>query len=234
MWLYVELASMSPREWITLLGVGLENRFYNFRLGWQELARFWSLAWWWRLKLARGLTYLAANPFRLSRQEGRQTELSENDLIFGETPFSTCYRLLEKVEASPADRVVELGCGRANLLFVSALAFGCRGTGVEVLDGFVERGRALALSLSLENELEFVKADFRLENLPVGQIYFLSPTTLETESWRLLQDRMLEAPPGARAIVLSTPLPRLGWKTVERLTLPYSWGDTVTFLQERL
>lgn len=223
---------MSAGEWFTLLGVGVENSLYNLGLDLREARAFGGQGWWWRLRLARRLTY-PAGPFGLARREGRTSQLSDNDSIYGETPLLTAWELLHELGAGPQDRLVELGCGRANLLFVGALAFGCRGLGQEAMGGFVHRCRLQAARLGIGG-LEFEQSNYLDGPLPDGTLYFLSPTTLDDESWRSLQQLMHEAPQGARCVTLSSPLPKLAWTTLSEQTRNYSWGSTRVFVQERL
>lgn len=205
---------------------------YNARLSLQEARELGSCAWWWRLRLAMRLAYLFQNPFRLSRREGRSTELPADDLIYGETPILTAWSILRELAAGPEDRVVDLGSGRGQTVFVAALAFGCRGLGLEVLPSFIERSRAIARSLSLDS-VEFRQADVRSEDLPEASIYFLAPTTLTESSWSALKRMMLRAPEGARAVSITSPLPELGWETLDVRKRPYSWGLSTTYLQRR-
>ncbi|MGE0490409.1 MAG: hypothetical protein AB7S38_14465 [Vulcanimicrobiota bacterium] len=223
---------MSVGEWFTLLGVGLENSLYNLRLDLKEARVLGRERWWWRLRLARRLTY-PRGPFGLARREGRASELSENDCIYGETPILTAWQLLQELRAGPEDHLVELGCGRANLLFVGALAFGCQGSGQEVMGGFVDRCSLQVRRLGLEG-LTFEQRNYLDGPLPQGTLYFLSPTTLEDDSWKTLQTLMHEAPSGARCVTLSSPLPKLAWTTLSEQSRNYSWGSTRVFIQQRL
>lgn len=224
---------MSWRELPGLIGLGLGNLFYNSRLTWRERREFGGKRWYRRLVLARSATYLGVNPFKMVRREGRRLEMDPEDLIYGETPIATAFRLLEKVGCGPQDRICDLGCGRASYNFVGALAFDCRGYGSDVIEGFIRRNQALAKSLSLEDKLEFEVRDAREGELPEGTIYCLAPTTYSEESWQVLSRKMAQARPGARAICLSRELPSLAWKMLEQLELPFSWGENRVFLMER-
>lgn len=220
-------------ELATLTVVGLENRLYNAGLGLREAARLGGRGWWWRLRLAVRLAYLLDSPFRLSRREGHATGVSPDDLTYGETPVLTAWQILSELEAGPDDVVVDLGCGRGLVVLVANLAFGCRALGLDVVPSFVQRGTALARSLSLEG-VEFRLADFRSEALPEATLYFLAPTTLEPASWERLQHTMLAAPTGARAVCLTSPLPPLGWETTDVRKRAYSWGAATTYVQRRI
>lgn len=225
-------SSVSPREFLVLAGVGLENKFYNARLFWREARELGSQLWWWRLRLAMRLAYLFESPFRVSRREGPGAGLPWDDLIYGETPVLTAWQILSELGVGPDDTVVDLGCGRGHTVLVAALAFGCRGVGLEVLPSFVKRSHALARSLSLET-VEFLQADYRFEELPEATVYFVAPTTLTSESLSVLKHKMLAAPEGAMAVSITSALPRLGWETLDVRKRAYSWGLATTYLQRR-
>ena len=223
---------MSPKEFFGLVHLGLTNKFYNARLNWSDRRRFGKQRWFWRLRLARGLSYLGVNPFKLSRRQGRRVEIAEQNLIYGETPIGTAYDILEELGANEEDTLVDLGSGRGTWNFVAALAFGCRGIGLEALPGFVSRSRAMAKSLSLD--LEFEETNILDGELPAGTIYCVAPTTFDEQAWESLQQLMHQAEVGSKAIVLTKPLPKIAWKTLEESPRAYSWGESVTYIQERI
>ncbi|MCE7871061.1 hypothetical protein DYH09_11880 [bacterium CPR1] len=225
---------MGPRELFTLLGVGVENSLYNARLNLREMALLGRYAWWWRLKSGLNLSYLLDPPFMVCRRELKASGLPQSDSTFGETPLLTAHRLLSELSVGPADVLVDLGSGRGQTVLLAALAFGARGVGLEVLPTFVGRARWLAHSLAIEDQVSFEQRDFRSGPLPEGTLYLLSATCLEKESWRQVQSTMVEAPAGARALVVSSPLPGLCWETQWVRPVEYSWGIAQTYLQRRL
>ena len=225
---------MSWLELPGLIKLGFQNLFYNWRLGWKERRELGRELWYRRLVLARSSAYLGVNPFRMVRRQGRSLELCPEDLIYGETPIHTAFLLLQKIGCSAEDRICDLGCGRGTYNFVGALAFGCRGYGSDVIEGFIRRNRALAKSLSLEEQLEFEVGDVREGQLVLGTIYCLAPTTYNEQSWEEICRRMSQAEQGSRAICLSRELPELAWETNEVVEMPFSWGVNRVFLMTRI
>lgn len=210
-----------------MLGVALEAIGHRAVLGVREVARLGRYSWYWRLRLALALEERGEPAWRVARREGGASDLSEEDLTYGETPLLTAYELLRELEAGPADTVVDLGCGRGQVVNLAALAFGCSGLGLEVLPTLAERGQRVARRLGLTTE--FRQADFRTAQLPKATIYFLQPTTLEEPSWHKLCQQLQTAPAGARAVSLSLPIPR--WEISSRRLRAYSWGWCTTYVQ---
>lgn len=220
-------------EYLDLLVTGMENLAFRTGILAREATRFGWKRWWWRLRLAMALHWQLLDPVLVSRGEGAQAGLSEDDLVYGETPPLTAHHLLVELQAGPEDIVVDLGCGRGHLLFVAALAFGARGVGVDALPTFISKGNRMARSLALEERLEFRQGDFRTQPLPRGTVYFLSGTALPPDSWRLAARRLGDAPPGSRTASLSSPLPATEWETWKVERLPFSWGEARVYYQRR-
>lgn len=223
---------MRPGEYLGLLAVGLENTAYNAGLALREAAALGRFPWWWRLRAALARHWAGLSPFAVVRREGPASGLPEEDLIYGETPPLTAYRLLEALQVGPRDRVVDLGCGRGTVVLVAALAFGAAGLGCEALPTFVERGRRVACSLGL-SRVEFRLGDVRGGPLPQGTVYFVAGTTLRPESWRRVCARLKDTAPGTRAASLSAPLPASRWELLQRNKMPFSWGPATVYLQRR-
>jgi len=208
------------------VGVALETIAHRALLGAREVARLGRYPWYWRLRMALALEELREPAWQVAHREGAASGVSQEDLTYGETPLLTAYELLRELGAGSTDTVVDLGCGRGQVVNLAALAFGCQGLGLEVLPTLAERGRRVARRLGLATE--FRCADFRQE-LPPGTLYFLQPTTLEDASWQKLCEQLQAAPPGARAVSLSLPLP--GWQQLSKTQRAYSWGWCTTCVQ---
>ncbi|MEW6277808.1 MAG: methyltransferase domain-containing protein [Candidatus Eremiobacterota bacterium] len=225
---------MKATEFLTLLGVGLENLGHLAALSAREAARLGRYRWWWRLRLAMAAAYALDPAFRVCLREAPNSGLPEHEATFGETPMLTAYEWFRELGIGRDDTVVDMGCGRGGTVLLAAAAFGARGIGLEVLPTFVARARAVARRLELADRVSFEQCDFRQGPLPRASLYLLSGTCLERESWDRLKRLLVEAPGGARAISISMPLPGLTWEPCWERRLPYSWGYATTYLQRRL
>ena len=221
------------KEFFALLKLAWENRGYRKKLTRVEQEKLGSNSWYRSLVRALKKTYRWRNPFVLSRSARGKIQLPQTDLIYGETPIGTAYELLASVGADHADHVIELGGGTSVFSLVAAAAFGSRATSMEIIPGFVKKTRGVANSLGLKR-VKVMQKDILTGDLPEGTIYYLTGTTFSKESWNVLQKQMAQAPVGAKAISLSVPLDSKAWKEVQRLTLPFSWGENTVYVQTRI
>ncbi len=160
---------------------------------------------------------------RLQPPPGWQSQ----DFIYGETPLGTARLLLEWAELQAGEHFCEIGCGRGVVGLVAHLVFGARVSGYEKVPALANKARWLTRALQVEQGVS-IHEDGPYEQ---ADLYFLTPTTWSEENWCRVCRQLDKASPGARALVLSEPLP--GWRVLEKRSLPYSWGWNQTFLQIR-
>lgn len=222
---------MRAGEYLELLGVALANTAWVASRTAVEAARFGARGWWWRLRLALAAEWAGRSPLQVIARE--QGDLSESDVVYGETLPGTAYDLLRALEVGPQDCVVDLGCGRGVVPLVAGLAFGAKAVGVDALPGYIAHATRTTERLGLAN-VSFRVADFRREPLPKGTVYFLAGTTLEDPSWRAVTERLARARPGTRAASLSQALPKEQWQLLRQVRMPFSWGLATVYLHRRL
>mgnify|MGYP003584439376 CR=1 FL=1 len=207
------------------LWLGLQNLCHRSSLALRYGARWGSHYWYWRLGYALWLESwrgAAHHPgLRTQPPPGWQPE----DFVYGETPLGTAHQLLDWAGLQAGQHFCEIGCGRGVVGLVAHLVFGARVSGFEKVPGLADKARWLVRALQLENDVCIA------EEGPYGaaDLYFLTPTTWSLENWRRVCKQLEEAPGGARALVLTEPLP--SWQVLESRTLPFSWGWSRTYLQ---
>ncbi len=214
------------------MGVAWENRKYRQDLRRQEQSQLGQRSWYRALDRALSQQYRWLGPFSVSKWAKRKLTLPREDLVYGETPILTAWHLLEKLGVDQADHVVELGAGRSLFSLVAVSAFGSTATSVEVVSTFVQRTRQLANQLGLER-LHAREGDILKLPLVEGTVYFVTATTFSASSWLALNQRLSEAPNGAKAVSLSAPLNRAYWKVEAQERYPFSWGENTVYFQTR-
>lgn len=205
----------------SLWAVGLENLRHRLWMSWQGALALGGEFWYWRLGYALWLEGL--------RGSARHAPSSSSDWTYGETPLWTAFRLLQWAHAQPGQRLVEVGCGRGIVSLVAASVWGMPSVGLEALGERADKARWLVRALQLERiRIETSQVRAQVEE---ADLYFLTPTTWSEENWRGVVQALEGAPPGARALVLTQPIP--GWEILKEERFPYSWGWCKTFLQKK-
>ncbi len=80
--------------------------------------------------------------------------------------------MLERSQLRPDRVFVDLGAGLGKVVLLVALLSGARAVGVELDPARVERARAAARALQLDNA-EFIAADLREVSLPEADVYYM-------------------------------------------------------------
>lgn len=222
-------------EFFRLLGVAAENYRFLRALKKEEREQLGDRSWYRALDRELRRSYRWSDPFRLSKAAKRQLRqrLPIEDLVYGETPILTAWHIMHKLGIDQADHVVELGGGRGLFSLVAVSAFGCEATMLEVVPAFVKKTRQLASRLGLDR-LRVKQADILSATLPEGTLYFITATTFSEASWLALEQQMISAPGGSKAVSLSAPLSGAYWKVEESAKLPFSWGENTVYFQTRL
>jgi hypothetical protein len=207
--------------------VGLENLGHRGALALRYGVRWGAHYWYWRLGYALWLESWRGAAHRpgqlLQPPDGWRPE----DFVYGETPLGTAHQLLSWAELKAGQHFCEIGCGRGVVGLVGHLVFGARVSAFEKVPELAAKARWLARALQVEESIS-IREEGPFEP---ADLYFLTPTTWSTENWQRVCRKLEIAPPGARALVLSEPLPR--WRVLETKKLPFSWGWSQTYLQVR-
>ncbi|MBX3166947.1 MAG: hypothetical protein KF760_06030 [Candidatus Eremiobacteraeota bacterium] len=209
------------------LWVGIQNLGHRGSLALRYGVRWGSYHWYWRLGYALWLESWRGAAHRPGMAATPPPGWQAQDFIYGETPLGTAHQLLSWAGLQPGQHFCEIGCGRGVVGLVAHLVFGARVSGFEKVPALANKARWLARALQVEEAVSI------REEGPYGpaDLYFLTPTTWSAENWRRVCLEMAAAPAGARALVLSEPLPH--WEVLETKKLPYSWGWSQTYLQIR-
>lgn len=207
--------------------VGLHNLGYRGALALRYGVRWRAHFWYWRLGYALWLESWRGAAHRPGLRAQPPPGWQPEDFLYGETPLGTAHQLLSWAGLQAGQRFCEIGCGRGVVGLVAQLVFGARVEGFEKIPELADKARWLARALQVEEQVSI------REEGPYGaaDLYFLTPTTWSPKNWRRVCQEMERAPAGARALVLTEPLP--GWKVLETRSLPFSWGWSLTYLQTK-
>ncbi|WP_456436639.1 SAM-dependent methyltransferase [Methanopyrus sp.] len=136
------------------------------------------------------------------------------ELYFVPTPIETVVRILRKLELTPENRVVDLGCGDGRFVISAAYLYGCEGVGVDVREDVFELALTKSETLGVDDKTIFIHSDVRdvdLRELDPDVVFvYLVPSLLEEISEELVSC-------GATIVSYTFEVPGLGAPEVLRL-----------------
>lgn len=153
--------------------------------------------------------------------EGRSFARSLASFAYGDTPPAVVYRLLRRAGVAPSDTFLDLGCGCGIPTLVASRLVE-RARGVDLLPGVVRVARQAAETLGRMN-VHFEVADLREVGAEESVVY-CATTAFETDLLEALGERLAQAPPKTRAIVLGRALHHDGLQLQERFACRFSWS----------
>lgn len=137
---------------------------------------------------------------------------------YGETPYNTYRRIVEKCQIGPQDTWIEMGAGRGKGCFWLSFFVKCRVIGIERVPQFVLLAKALKTLFRIHN-VAFEKKDMKEADLSSATFIYL---------YGFWPD--LKIPAKAKVLTISEPLP--GLKVLKTFRVSYPWGRTTAFLQQ--
>ncbi|WP_457619617.1 SAM-dependent methyltransferase [Methanopyrus sp.] len=112
------------------------------------------------------------------------------ELYLVPTPIEVVIRILRKLELTPEDRVVDLGCGDGRFVISAAYLYGCEGVGVDVREDVLELARTKSETLGVDDKTTFIHTDVRdvdLRELDPDVVFvYLMPSLLDEISEELV------------------------------------------------
>ncbi len=160
-------------------------------------------------------------PITLSAQEVYQPQSGQagKDVVWVPTPPEMVEKMLDMVQLTPQDFVMDLGSGDGRNI-IAAAKRGVRALGVEYNPDMVELSQRLAKEAGVADKATFVQGDMYEADISKATVLalFLLPSNLTK-----LQDKFLALRPGTR-IVLNT-FKVEGWEadTTESISDCQSW-----------
>jgi hypothetical protein len=113
------------------------------------------------------------------------------------SPDNVTMAMLTLARVGPEDYLIDLGSGDGRIVLTAARRFGARGLGVEIVPELVEKSRAAAHAMNLEQRAHFREQDlFKTDLSPASVItmYLLPEVNMQ------LRPRLLQLRPGTRIV----------------------------------
>ena len=166
-------------------------------------------------------SYLLLNPYEISKNFLRKR--GEMDIHqYGETPLLTMDLIARNANLSSKDHLYELGSGRGRTSFFLNYFYGCKVTGIEWIERFVEKGNKIAKKHCLE--VVFQKANFLHSDLSLATVIYLYGTMLPDSIIFQLCKKIRK---GTKVISVSYPLSDYDSKfeVIAQFTARFPWGE---------
>jgi protein-L-isoaspartate O-methyltransferase len=146
---------------------------------------------------------------------------------FVRTPDHVIDRMLALAGTTPADTVLDIGCGDGAIVIRAAQRLGCRGIGVDIDESLIEAARERADAAGLERLVEFRHGDARKMDLTVPSVVFLYLSSGANLTLRPLLQQGLRR--GARLVSFNFDMGDWWPDEVEVLD-EGSWGSNTLYL----
>jgi hypothetical protein len=147
-----------------------------------------------------------------------------SDWIFLGTPLSLVPSLLEFAQVTPADRVVDLGCGDARILVHAAQQIGCTAYGIEQDPEYVGIARKRVEEANLNDRVRIEEGDATDARLDDASVVFLF---LPQDAIRCIVPKLLQRLPSGARILAHEQVP-LHESLVPDATIPVFADNSLT------
>lgn len=193
--------------------------------------KFYSQAPFKRIDKRLRAAYAWRSPFQISKAFLMEKGAQEIH-VYGETPLTTLDRIAKRCALKPTDHFFDLGCGRGRGVLFLSHRYGCAATGIDWIPAFI----ATAQRLNAE-KCRFVCQEFLDADLQKATVIYLYGSCLEDAYISALVKKFKTLKEGTKVITVSYPLADYGgegeFALLETLTLPFLWGKTDVYLQEK-
>jgi SAM-dependent methyltransferase len=164
-----------------------------------------------------------ATELKLRRRWGYRGKIAR----FVRTPTHIIDRMLALAGTTPADTVLDIGCGDGAIVIRAAQRLGCRGIGVDIDEALIEAARDRARAAGVDRLVELRHGDARTMDLTVPSVVFLYLSPGANLTLRPLLQRGLRH--GARLVSFNFDMGDWWPDEVEVLD-EGSWGSNTLYL----
>ena len=176
-------------------------------------------------------SYYFSNPYRQCRLFWEKRGVKEASL-YGETPLVIWQKIVEECGLNADDTVVDLGSGRGRGVFFLTEWVGCHAHGVERVDAFVEKARAVAERFNCKRA-SFSCEEMHQTDLSRSTAVYLYGTCMEDAAIEELITSFQQLKSGTKIITVSFPLTDYSdsFMLQKRFNCRYPWGEAEVYLQ---
>lgn len=213
--------------------MGIANSFYNFCILILEFFLFGTNSLLRKISWKLFLQYAFIDPYAVSSKEGSHIALNKENLIYGETPYFTLYKILNYIKPTKDDIFYDLGSGVGKAVFFTNAYFKIKSIGIDIIPSFIQNSKCIKQKFKLEN-IEFYQGNFIDFDIKNGTIFYIAGTCFDDDMIDKITQKIKEFKTGAFVITLSYPINSPYLQLEKIFVLPYSWGKGTVYVHRKI
>ncbi len=185
------------------------------------------------------------NGYQVSKNARKASAIDTENLLYGELPFSSWQKIINRANAKPDGVFIDLGSGTGRVVFASYLAFNFRKTiGIELLEGLHNKACEVKeefdknirnkISTHLkEREISFLLQNIFDADLREADFIFMNHPFKDGELFTKLEEKFLnELKPGTKIVTIIRRLKNPKFKQLGSENFEFSWGSSSAHFAE--
>lgn len=219
-------------ENFSFIALLIENILCRITYHLLDLVVFFRFKWFWLLNALLFYYYMFNSPYKIVMRNISNKDLVYENLIYGETPFSTLRKVFSTIKANSNYKFIDIGSARGLNVFLAGLYYKMESTGIELLDDYVIRAKKIAKLMNITN-VRFYNIDFQKYDISEFDIIYVSCATWDSFQMKSLTEKLAEVKKGAYIVTVSVSLKLDCLKEIDSFKGCFSWGySTIYFYQK--
>ena len=178
------------------------------------------------------LYYFFRYPFHLFQYDCHKTGKSPSELTYGETPYFTLEKVLDRLSIDKNDVFVDLGCGKGKTVFFVSSKYGIKSAGIDIMPTYIDIANTLKQRWGYQ-DIKFIEKDLLLSKVPKASIVMMSLTCFDEKTRLKISNHTETFSLGTKVISISYPLDSEQYKAIDCIEGHFSWGKSTVYIQEK-
>lgn len=189
--------------------------------------------------------YGQINGYSVSTEARAKSAFDTEKLLYGELPFETCQKIIERADPKKDGVFFDLGSGTGRVVMAFYLLSNFRKcVGVELLQGLHNKACEIDMEFNKnikpqlagyveERELQFTCGDIFKADLRDADFIFMNYPFKDSELFDQLEEKFLsELKAGSKIVTIIRALKNPLFKNLGSQTYKFSWGDSTAHFFE--
>lgn len=189
--------------------------------------------------------YSDINGYDVSNNARKEFSGETANLLYGELPFQTWKKVVERTNPKPDGVFFDLGSGTGKIVIASYLTFNFKKcVGIELLDGL--HSKSVEVKTNFENnfrreienqlkgrEMQLIKQSFFDTDLREADFIFMNHPFKDGPDFMRIEEKFLdELKPGTKITTIIRSLKNPAFKQHGSQSHQFSWGDSTVYFAE--